>query len=708
MAKKKKTRKKARTANRLDYTKGGRVGYQVGGRGGINPAGRGGRTRGPSNTSEPEAQVNIPQSELDRAEEEREKAAAEAARAANKAAEDAQQAATAAAEAAGPLTPEKSTIKDEEIAEARDRAKRITESPEDFVKSAELATVEGAKKEEGVIAEGTGQLRTPAPSVTAQQASLEDIAPEQITEVTDVAQVEAPTDITAAQVDVATVGEAPEIEAATGTVSEEAIAKAAGVDRVDPIEAATVEVIPGALTERVVGVLSPEAKAQAAEVAGTDLGRVTRAKKQLRNAGISESVITELGNNPEALEDALMDLTEEERGVIEGLPKEALVSNQMDTLLQGIEDGEIPAWARPAVASVENMLASRGLSASTVGRDALFNAIIQSAIPIAQSNASAIQSAISQERNIEAQVAIKEAEFRQSTALSNAQRVFQFDLAQFNADQQTALSNSKFLQTIAITEAGFDQQSVVQNAILMSQANLAEADLNQRAQIQNAQAFLQMDMANLNNEQQATILQAQQNQQRILSNQSAENAARQFNAASVNQTNQFMADLKRQIDTVNVSQMNAAKEFNASAKNAAEARRINNEVELATINAQLKQDAEKYNAQAQFERDQFNARNALLVEQSNVEWRRQINLAETAAQNEINRQNVQNQFALSKDAQAFLWQEMRDRADFDFRAAQNERDREAQVVATAIGADPGKYANSKDSLVQLASALFGS
>ena len=31
MARKKKTRKKARTANRLDYTKGGRVGYQVGG-----------------------------------------------------------------------------------------------------------------------------------------------------------------------------------------------------------------------------------------------------------------------------------------------------------------------------------------------------------------------------------------------------------------------------------------------------------------------------------------------------------------------------------------------------------------------------------------------------------------------------------------------------------------------------------------------------
>ena len=83
-------------------------------------------------------------------------------------------------------------------------------------------------------------------------------------------------------------------------------------------------------------------------------------------------------------------------------------------------------------------------------------------------------------------------------------------------------------------------------------------------------------------------------------------------------------------------------------------------------------------------------------------------MAETAAQNEINRQNVQNQFALSKDAQAFLWQEMRDRADFDFRASENERDREAQIVSTAIGADPGKYANSKDRLVSLASSLFGS
>ena len=138
---------------------------------------------------------------------------------------------------------------------------------------------------------------------------------------------------------------------------------------------------------------------------GSSLSRITRAKKQLSNAGLSDADITELGNDPESLEARLADFSEAERGIIEGLPQEALVSNQLDSLLSGIEEGEIPAWARPAVASVESMLAQRGMEASTVGRDALFNAIITSAMPMAQSNAQAIQASVGQQRAIEAQEA---------------------------------------------------------------------------------------------------------------------------------------------------------------------------------------------------------------------------------------------------------------------------------------------------------------
>ena len=84
--------------------------------------------------------------------------------------------------------------------------------------------------------------------------------------------------------------------------------------------------------------------------------------------------------------------------MIEGLPEEALVSTQMDNLLKGLDSGEIPTWAKPAVSAVNQMMAVRGLDISTVGRDALFNLIIQSALPLAQSNAQAIQQSVSQQK----------------------------------------------------------------------------------------------------------------------------------------------------------------------------------------------------------------------------------------------------------------------------------------------------------------------
>jgi hypothetical protein len=516
---------------------------------------------------------------------------------------------------------------------------------------------------------------------------VKEVGAEAVMTMKDIARAATPEEIQAARMEAARITEAPEVAVARGEVSDQALAEAAGVERVAPIEAAKVEVVPGALTERVIGTLSPEAKSQAAINAGSTLSRITRAKKQLANAGLSDADITELGNDPEALEARLADFSEEQRGIIEGLPEEALVSNQLDSLLSGIEEGEVPAWARPAVASVEQMLAQRGLSASTVGRDSLLNAIIQSAIPLAQSNAQAIQASVAQQRGIEAQEAEANAARRQQTALTNASQVFQMDMAQFSADQQTALSNSKFLQTVGLTEASNEQQSAIQNAVLMSQANLAEADFYQKAQIQNAQAFLQMDMQNLNNQQQANVLRAQQEQQRLLSNQAAENAARQFNATSENQTQQFMTSLNAQINQFNTAQMNASQQFNIQQQNAAEARRVANELEINKTNAAIINQTRQFNEQVDFQRQQFNLQNAQAIQQSNIEWRRKANLADTAALNAVNQQNAQNAFNLSSQAQAFLWQELRDQADYDFRWATDSANRKTQAMIAAASAE---------------------
>jgi hypothetical protein len=519
--------------------------------------------------------------------------------------------------------------------------------------------------------------------VTTEGADISAITPEAVT-TGQVTTAQTPEQIQAAQMEAAMVSPDAQVEAAEGEVSDQAIAQAAGVERVAPIEGAEVEIPEGALAERVVGKISEGAKATAAINAGTSLSRITRAKKQLSRAGLSDTDIQEIGNDPEALEDRLADFSEEQRGIIEGLPEEALVSTQINGLLEGMENGEIPVWARPAVAQVEQMLAQRGMSASTVGRDSLFNAIIQSAMPIAQSNAQAIQSSVAQQRDIEARESEANAARVQQTALTNAQNVFQMDMAQFSSDQQIALSNSKFMQTVGLTEANNEQQAAIQDALLMSQANLAEADFYQKAQIQNAQAFLSMDMANLNNKQQANVLKAQQNQQRLLSNQSAQNAAAQFNAASENQTNQFMSNLNAQMNQYNASQMNAMEQFNATQSNAAEARRAGREADIEKFNAQLITQVDQFNSQQDFARNQWNAQNAAAVEASNIQWRRQTNTVNTAAQNQINMQNAQNAFGLSTQAMSFLWQELRDQADFDFRSYENEENRKAQIISTAM------------------------
>ena len=547
------------------------------------------------------------------------------------------------------------------------------------------------------------QTIAPATPVGAEQISK--VPSETVTTIDDVSTVAPMPTLTPAQIEATQVTTAPTITAATTEVTDDALAQTAGVEKVPTIEAAKIDIKEGALANRVVGQLSTGALTTAAQAGGTTLARVTRAKRQLRNAGLTEDAINSLGNNPEALEDRLTDFTEAERGLIAGLPEEALVSNQLDSLLKGIENGEIPTWAQPAVSAVEQMLAQRGLEASSVGRDSLVNTIIQSAAPLAQANAQALQQSIAQERSLIAQEELANTQLRQQSALQNAQNVFNLNMAQFSADQQTELANSKFLQTVSISEANNEQQATIQNAILLSQANLAQADVNTKLAIQNAQAFLQTDLANLNTEQQSMVLKAQQQQQTLLSNQAAQNVATQFNATSENQVNQYMSNLATQINQYNASQLNAMEQFNVQLQNAAAAREAQRILDVNKANAAIINQVTQFNAQLDFNRDQWNAANAQAVEMSNIDWRRKANTANTAAQNAVNQQNVQNAFQISNQAQAFLWQELRDQADYDFKFADNTATRKVQAMIAAASSEGAAAANWNDNFNKISGTV---
>ena len=435
--------------------------------------------------------------------------------------------------------------------------------------------------------------------------------------------------------------------------------------------------------------------------------------KNLKSQGLSDKEIaTRLADNPQLIADEFDDLPEDIKTTLSGLPQEALVSVQMETLMAGMEDGEIPAWARPALAKVESNLAMRGMSSSSIGRDALFNAIIQSAIPMAQSNAQAVQNATSQDKQIAADFLAKNAGFKQQMelanmsndqqmrlanlsalnqassenmnarqqtelanlnnrmqtnllqgkiaadmgiaqlnadqqrAVQNASMVANVDMTKFNSAQQVELTNSKFMQSMVATKFSADQQAAMQNATAMATMDMANLDKNAKIAVQNAQAFLQMDMTNLSNEQQANVMKAQNQQQVLLSDTAAKNATAKDRAAAIDAGNELQAE---------------------------------------SLQAQMDTDIAKFNEQQDFQRDQWNASNAQAVEQSNVQWRRQANLADTAAQNSANQQNAQIAYNLTSQEQTQLWQQLRDEAAYIRQNFENEQQRKAQLLATAIG-----------------------
>tara|TARA_B100000519_G_scaffold44031_1_gene34839 strand:- start:11398 stop:15672 length:4275 start_codon:yes stop_codon:yes gene_type:complete len=210
---------------------------------------------------------------------------------------------------------------------------------------------------------------------------------------------------------------------------------------------------------------------------------------------------------------------------VAALPEEALVSTQMSNLLAGMEEGKTPLWARPAVAAVEQMMASRGLSASSVGRDALFNAIIQSALPMAQSNAQALQQ-------------------RAQQNLSNEQ---QANLASAQNTMQVRMQNLANRQTAASQTASMAQQIKVQQGQFNQQAKILSGEQLQQTEMANFQAAQQRASQESSQRQQAAIATLSANAQMDLANLKAESlrAAKDMDAESAGRLAKYNADINK-------------------------------------------------------------------------------------------------------------------------------------------------------------------
>lgn len=211
---------------------------------------------------------------------------------------------------------------------------------------------------------------------------------------------------------------------------------------------------------------------------------------------------------------------------------------------------------------------------------------------------------------------------------------------------------------------------------------------------QDAATVAQFEMQNLNNEQQTLIFKTQQRVAGLFTDAAAENAAKQFNASSINQTKQFFAGLEESVSRFNAAQVNSIRELNANAENA----------------------TKQFNTQLEDLRERFNATNSLVIAQANAQWRQNIATINTAAQNDANMEFAKITNGLTAAQLDNIWQRERDLMAFAFTSSESALDRNLellmankQIKANKNATEAELEAMDKAALGNIASkVLFGS
>ena len=361
---------------------------------------------------------------------------------------------------------------------------------------------------------------------------------------------------------------------------------------------------------------------------------------------------------------------------------QATVQGQLATLTNNFDASNPPSWAAGALRGVQAQMAARGLGASSMSGQAMVQAALESALPIAQADAQVIASFEAQNLTNRQQRAMLAAqqratfmgqEFDQNfqARVQNSARIGDIANMNFTAEQNVAMENSRAVNTMNLNNLSNRQAMVAAEAAALSNLDMSNLNNRQQASVNNAQSFLQQDMANLSNQQQTDLFKAQQRTQALFTDQAAENASRQFNATSQNQVDQFFANLSTQTAQFNATQTNAQSQFNAGQVNT----------------------VERFNAEMNNQRDQYNATNQLAIAQNNAVWRREIATADTAAVNRANELNANAVLDISKEAYDNLWSYYNDTMEWAWTSADNQLERLNKMAIAQLNADAQLEAN---------------
>ena len=434
-------------------------------------------------------------------------------------------------------------------------------------------------------------------------------------------------------------------------------------------------------TQAAQGTVDPRAQVTAAQQTASSVGNLTAAQGNAilidnpvqRNIQAGE-LISGAANAQTAAQ-----FTEQVEAAQATPSQQATVQGQLAQLTANFDASNPPAWAAGALRNATAQMAARGLGASSLAGQAIVQATIEAALPIAQADAQITAQFETQNLSNRQQRAMLAAqqratfigqEFDQAfqARVQNSARIGDIANQNFTAEQQVQLENSRAANTMNLNNLSNRQALVIAEASALANMDLSNLNNRQAAAVQNAQSFLQMDMANLSNQQQTDLFAAQQRIQSLFTDQAAQNAALQFNASSQNQVDQFFSNLASQVSQFNATQSNAQAQFNAGQVNT----------------------VERFNAELNNQRDQFNAQNQSVIAQSNAAWRRQLATADTAAVNRANEINAAALLDISNTAYSNLWQYYEDTMEWAWTSAESAEDRAVQMAIAALQADASK------------------
>jgi hypothetical protein len=431
-------------------------------------------------------------------------------------------------------------------------------------------------------------------------------------------------------------------------------------------------------TQAAQGTVDPRAQVTAAQQTASSVGNLEAAQG---NAILIDNPVQRNLQQGELISGAAADaqtaaqFTEQIQAAEATPTTQATVQGQLAQLTANFDASNPPAWAAGAMRNANAQMAARGLGASSLAGQAIVQATLEAALPIAQADASVIAQFEAQNLSNRQQRAMLSAqqraqflgqEFDQAfqARVQNAAKISDVANMNFTAEQQIQLENSRAANTMNLNNLSNRQAMVIAEASALANMDLSNLNNRQQAAVANAQSFLNMDMANLSNQQQTNMFGAQQRIQSLFTDQAAENAARQFNASSQNQVDQFFASLANQVQQFNATQVNGQEQFNAGQRNT----------------------VERFNAELNNQRDQFNAQNQLVIAQNNAQWRRELATADTAAVNRANELNAQAILGVSNEAYNNLWQYYADTMNWAWTSAENNSERLVQMAVAELDA----------------------